>query len=58
MESCPARRIGASPQAAAMRFHDGAADAKSHAGAVNFGGKEGIKDLVHLLRRQPHAGIG
>ena len=45
------RRIVGSPQAAAMRFNDGAADSKSHAGAVRFGGKEGIKDLARLLRR-------
>ena len=57
METCAARRIHTSPQAAAMRFHDGAADTKSHAGAVDLGGKEGIKDLVRLLHRQPHAGM-
>jgi len=40
-----------------MRFHDGAADPKSHAGAVRFGGKERIKNLVRLLRGQAHASI-
>jgi len=40
-----------------MRFNDGAADAKSHAGAVGLGSKEGIEDLVSLLRGKPHAGI-
>jgi len=36
-----------------MRFDDGAADAKSHAGAVGLGSKEGIEDLVRLLRGSP-----
>jgi hypothetical protein len=36
-----------------MRFHDGSADAKSHAGAMRFDGKEGVEDLVRLLRRHP-----
>ncbi len=40
-----------------MRFHDGAADTKSHACAITLGGKERIKYLVRLLRRQTHAGI-
>ena len=40
-----------------MRFHDGAADPKSHAGAVRLGGKERIEDLIRLLRGQTHAGI-
>src|ERR1700675_1987275 len=40
-----------------MRFYDGAADAKSHAGAVSLSGKEGIEDLVRLLRGEAHAGI-
>jgi hypothetical protein len=31
-----------------MRFNDGAADAKSHSGAVALGSKEGIEDLVCL----------
>jgi hypothetical protein len=32
-----------------MRFDDGAADAKSHAGPVGLGSKEGIEDLLRLL---------
>ena len=40
-----------------MRFHNGSADAKSHASAMGFGGKEGIEDLIHLLCRQPDARI-
>src|SRR5882672_10909066 len=57
VKACAARRVVGSPQAAAMRFNDGTADAKSHARAVRFGGKEGIKDLVGLLWRQPYATI-
>src|SRR6202521_1927954 len=57
MKTCPARRVVPSPQAAAIRFNDGAADPKSHTGAVSLGGKEGIEDLVRLLRGQPYAGI-
>src|ERR1700674_3905654 len=40
-----------------MRFNDRAADPKSHPGAVSLGGKEGIENLVRLLRGQPHTGI-
>ena len=40
-----------------MRFNDGAADGQSHTGAVRLRRKEGTKDLVRLLRRQPHTGI-
>src|SRR5438552_1301730 len=56
MKTCTPRGVIGSPQTAAMRFHDGAADTKSHTGTMNFGGEEGIKDLV-CLRRQTHAGI-
>ncbi|MEY2395362.1 MAG: hypothetical protein QOF94_1707, partial [Acidobacteriaceae bacterium] len=44
-KTCAARRVVGSPQAATMRFDNRAADAKSHAGAVSLGGKEGVKDL-------------
>src|SRR5438552_15751172 len=57
VEACAARRVVGSPQAATMRFNDGAADPKSHAGPMRFRGKERIKDLVRLLRRQAYAGI-
>src|SRR5207249_10764894 len=40
-----------------MRFNDGTADPKSPAGPLRLGGKERIKDLIGLLRREPHAGI-
>src|SRR5438046_9484374 len=40
-----------------MRFHDGAANAKSHTGAVGFGSKESIEDLVRLLRGKPYTGV-
>jgi hypothetical protein len=40
-----------------MRFNDGAADAKSHAGPSRLSRKERIKDLIGLSRGQPHAGI-
>src|SRR5246127_5284789 len=40
-----------------MRLDNGSADPKSHSGAVWFGGKERIEDLVCLLRGQPHASI-
>src|SRR6266850_1495010 len=54
---CATRRVVFSPQATSMRFNDRTADAKSHAGAMELGGKEGIKDLVRLLRRKSHSGI-
>jgi len=57
LKSCAARRIVGNPQAAPMRFDNRAADAKSHAGAVSLGGKEGVKDLICLVSGQSHAGI-
>src|ERR1700758_1061849 len=56
-KACAARTGIGSPQAAAMRFHNGSADPKSHSRAVWFGGKERIEDLVCLLRWQSHASI-
>jgi hypothetical protein len=50
VKACTARRVVGPPQAAAMGFHDGAADAKSHAGAVRFGSKEGVEDVIRVLR--------
>jgi len=40
-----------------MRFDNGAADPKSHTGAVRFSGEERIEHLVRLLWGQPHPGI-
>src|SRR5437588_12101459 len=49
--------VGIRPQPAAMRLHDGTADGQSHAAALRLGGKERRKDLIHLLRWQPHTRI-
>src|SRR5882724_9682331 len=57
IKACATRRVVFSPQATAMRFKDGTTDAKPHAGPVELGGKEGIKDLVRLLWGKSHAGI-
>jgi hypothetical protein len=56
MKAGAAGRVVGSPQAAAMRFHDGPADPKSHASAVRLRGKERIKDLVGLLTGNSKAG--
>src|ERR1700722_8542470 len=40
-----------------MRLNDGAADAKSHAGAVRLRSKERIEYLIDLLGGQPYASI-
>ena len=40
-----------------MRLHNGTADRQSHAAALRLGGKEGRKDLIHLLTWQPHARV-
>src|ERR1700733_5607120 len=40
-----------------MRFNDGATDPKSHAEAMSFSGKEGVKDLVRLFRGQSQTRI-
>jgi hypothetical protein len=55
-EALAAHLVG-SPQAAAVRFNNGAADPQPHARAVSLGGKERIEELVLLLRRQPRARI-
>jgi hypothetical protein len=52
-KACSARGVVSSPQAPTMRFDDGAADAKLHAGTVRLGGKEGVEDLVRLLPGKP-----
>src|ERR1700682_705072 len=57
VKTCAARRVVGSPQAAAMRFNDGAADRQSHTRPMKLRAHEGIEDLVRLLRRQPDAGI-
>ena len=40
-----------------MRFNYGATDGQSHADPMGLRGKEGVEDLVRLLRGQPHTGI-
>jgi hypothetical protein len=40
-----------------VRFNDSVADSQSHVGAVSFGGKKGIEDVVRLLQAQPHTRI-
>src|SRR6266478_10046807 len=52
-----ARRVVRGPQAAVVRFNDGAADGQSHTGSMKLRRKECIEDLVRLLQGQPHAGI-
>ena len=48
MKSCAPSTVGACPQPAAMRFHNGTADGQPHAAALGLGGKEGRKDLVNI----------
>ena len=55
MKCCTSSIVSGRPQPAAVRLHDGTADGQSHAAALRLGGKERRKDLIHLLRRQPHA---
>src|SRR5258707_904736 len=43
-----------SPQAATMRFNDGAADAKAHAGSVGLGAEESIEVLFRAVWGCPH----
>ena len=38
-----------SPQPAAVRFDDRAADRQPHAHAVGFGGEEGVEQLIRIL---------
>src|SRR5882757_7925842 len=57
MKSCARSLVGHSPQPAAMRLHNGAADGQPHAATLRLGGKERRKDLIHLLHCQPHARV-
>jgi hypothetical protein len=57
MKGCSSSVVRGRPQAAAMRLHNGTADGQSHAAALGLGGKERRKDLIHLLRWQPHARV-
>jgi hypothetical protein len=57
LKRCTPPGVGTGPKTSAMRFNDRTADTKSHAGAMRFGSKERVKDLIRLLRRKPHAGI-
>src|SRR6266852_2238421 len=57
MKSCAPSTVGACPQPAAMRLHNGAADGQPHAAALRLGRKECREHLVHPLRWQPHAGV-
>src|SRR5208337_5196281 len=45
------------PEAATMRLHNGTADCQPHAGALRFGRKERIENLVGLFGRQSHTGV-
>ena len=56
-ESCPALRGAVGPQTSPVRLNDGPTDAKPHTGAVGFGCKEWIENLLRKMRRKPHAGI-
>src|SRR5258707_12998467 len=57
MKSCAPSAVGTCPQLPAMRLHNGTADGQSHAAALRLGRKERRKDLIHLLRWQPHARV-
>src|ERR1700676_3828837 len=57
MKSCARSTVGACPQLPAMRLHNGTADGQPHTATLRLGGKERRKDLIHLLRWQPHARV-
>ena len=57
MKAGAVRRVSGSPQAAAMRFNNRAADAEPHAGTVRLCSKKCIEDLFRLLWGEPYAGI-
>src|SRR5205807_2186861 len=66
VEACAARRVVGSPQAATMRFNDGAADPKSHAGPMRFRGKDRITSLriratisrmISFISTNSHCGV-
>src|SRR5580704_16959044 len=49
--------VNGRPQPTAVRLYNGTADGQPHAAALRLGGKERRKDLIHLLRWQPHARV-
>src|SRR6266478_5026209 len=57
MKTCSVRKVVRGPQAPTMRFNDGAADAKPHAGAVRLRCKKRVEDLVRLLWGKPYTCI-
>jgi hypothetical protein len=54
VESRAPSGIGRGPQTATMRLNNGTADRQAHPGALRFGRKECIEDLVRLLGRVVH----
>src|SRR5581483_1846067 len=50
-------RIGLGPDASAMRFDYGAADRKSDAHALAFGGNERLEELFHHVGADAAAGV-
>src|SRR5262245_34696892 len=48
---------GAGPQAALVRFDDGAADRQAHTQTGRFGGEERVEDVVDERRRQARPGV-
>src|SRR6266849_9094144 len=57
IKRCTSSIVGGRPQTASVRLHNGTADGQSHPAALRLGGKECRKDLIHLLRWQPHARV-
>src|SRR6516162_3356920 len=58
LKRCTRPRVGACPQTAAVRFDYRPANRQSHASALRFGRKKGIKNLLSLVWTQPHSSIG
>src|SRR6516225_11163674 len=58
LKRCTRHRVGACPQTAAVRFDYRPANRQSHASALRFGRKKGIKNLLSLVWTQPHSSIG
>jgi hypothetical protein len=57
MERCTPSVVRRGPQTASVRLHNGTTDGQPHAAALRLGSKERRKDLIHLLRWQPHARV-
>jgi len=57
VEGGPALGVGSRPEVATVGLDNRAADRESYSRALGFRGEECVKDLTHLVARQPDASV-